>query len=155
MNRLHLKQMIKYLFLLLCICSASLLIIGYLYIPGKSVILTERLHAGVCCTRNLDCRLYLTYNTEFNTPYNPDNVTENKVHTTHGFNFIPGIYYHHIKSDYYTNWICLFSLWYPIAIFGLLFVSLYVHQIYYNKYQDNKKSSRSKDNPSYNHDTSN
>ena len=140
------KRATKNLFLLLCLCSVGLAVLGYLRQPSMlSVTLSERFHVGVW-NEGLDSRLVVFSDDEYDAA-NPmthfaGTITEKAVY----FNAVPGIYYRYIRTELEAHWVCLFSLWYPIGVFGLLVVCFQLQENYYRNFpgktdpDDNKEA---------------
>jgi hypothetical protein len=140
------KRTTKNLFLLLCLCSVGLAVLGYLRQPSMlSVTLSETLHVGVW-NEGLDSRLVVFSDDEYD-PADPmthfqGTITERAVY----FNAVPGIYYRYIRTELEAHWVCLFSLWYPIGVFGLLVILFQMQENYYRNFpgktdpDDNKEA---------------
>ncbi|MFZ9034073.1 MAG: hypothetical protein ACO21J_09000 [Anaerohalosphaeraceae bacterium] len=140
------KRATKNLFLLLCLCSVGLAVLGYLRQPSMlSVTLSETLHVGVW-NEGLDSRLVVFSDDEYD-PADPmthfqGTITERAVY----FNAVPGIYYRYIRTELEAHWVCLFSLWYPIGVFGLLVILFQMQENYYRNFpgktdpDDNKEA---------------
>ena len=140
------KRAMKNLFLLLCLCSVGLAVLGYLRQPSMlSVTLSETLHVGVW-NEGLDSRLVVFSDDEYD-PADPmthfqGTITERAVY----FNAVPGIYYRYIRTELEAHWVCLFSLWYPIGVFGFLVILFQMQENYYRNFpgkadpDDNKEA---------------
>ncbi|MHC5173335.1 MAG: hypothetical protein ACYSPJ_06200 [Planctomycetota bacterium] len=116
------KRATKNIFLLVCLCSVGLAVLGYLRQPSMlSVTLSEKFHVGVW-NEGVDSRLVVFSDDEYDAAkpmtHFPGTITEKAVY----FKAVPGIYYRYIRTELEAHWVCLFSLWYPIGVFGLLVI---------------------------------
>jgi hypothetical protein len=114
------KRATKNIFLLVCLCSVGLAVLGYLRQPSMlSVTLSEKFHVGVW-NEGVDSRLVVFSDGEYDAAkpmtHFPGTITEKAVY----FKAVPGIYYRYIRTELEAHWVCLFSLWYPIGVFGKL-----------------------------------
>ena len=141
------KRATKNLLLLLCLCLVGLAVLGYLRQPSMlSVTLSETFHVGVW-NEGLDSRVAFFSDDEYD-PADPmthfqGTITEKAVY----FNAVPGIYYRYIRTEHETHWVCLFSLWYPIGVFGLLAICFQMQENYYRNFpgkndSDDKKEAK-------------
>ena len=124
----------KNLFFLLCLCSVGLAVLGYLRQPSMlSVTLSETFHVGVW-NEGLDSRLVVFSDDKYD-PADPmthfqGTITERAVY----FNAVPGIYYRYIRTELESHWVYLFSLWYPIGVFGLLVIYFQLQENFYKNF---------------------
>ena len=125
------KRGTKNLFLLVCLCSVGLAVLGYLRQPSMlSVTLTDTFHVGVW-NEGLDSRLVVFSDDEYDAA-NPmthfaGTITEKAVY----FNAVPGIYYRYIRTDLDTHWVFLLGLWYPFGIFAILAIYFQLKENFY------------------------
>ena len=140
------KRATKNIFLLVCLCSVGLAVLGYLRQPSMlSVTLSEKFHVGVW-NEKFDSRLVVFSDDEYDAAkpmtHFPGTITEKAVY----FKAVPGIYYRYIRTELEAHWVCLFSLWYPIGVFGLLVIYFQLQENFYKNFpgktdpDDNKES---------------
>ena len=139
------KRTRKNICLLLCLCLVGLAVLGYLHQPSMaSVTLTDTFHAGVW-NQWLDSRLVVFSDDEYD-PANPvthfpGSITEKTFY----FSAVPGIYYRYIRTELDTQWVCLFSLWYPIGIFAFLVICFQLQETFYRNLPGKTDSDDNKD----------
>ena len=141
------KRTLKHICLLLCFCLVGLAVLGYLCQPSMlSATLTDTVHVGVW-NEGFDSRLVVFSDDEYDAAnpmtHFPGTITEKAVY----FNAVPGIYYRYIRTELEAHWVCLFSLWYPIALLGLLVICFQLQENFYKNFpgktdSDDKKEAK-------------
>lgn len=120
----------KHLCLLLCLCSVGLVVFGYLYQPSiASIRLLGNFHTGVL-NQGLDSRL-LFFNDDKYDPSVLETHFSGNIKNTLYISTLPGIYYRYIQTDLHTHWVCQFSPFYLIIIFGVLVIYFQLLENFY------------------------
>ena len=133
----------KHICLLLCLCSLSFFIFGYLHQPSiASVTLTDNLHAGVW-NQGLDSRLVF-FNGDQYDPATLESHYSGTLKKSFYFSSLPGIYYRYIQTELDTHWVFLFSPWYPVGIFSFLVICFQLQENFYRNVQGKTDSDDSK-----------
>ena len=124
------KRAMKHISFLLCLCSASFFVFGFLHQPSiASIRLSDHFHAGVL-NEGFDSRL-LVFNDEIYDPSVLETHFSGDIKKTLYISTLPGIYYRYIQTDLDTHWVCQFSPFYLIVIFGLLVIYFYLQETFY------------------------
>jgi len=136
----------KHICLLPCLCSVAFFVIGFLSQPSTvSITLSDNFHAGVW-NKEFDSRLVFFNDDE----YDPSNLSAHFpgsiTKKTFYFNTLPGIYYRYIQTEFDTHWVCLFSLWYLIGIFGFLVIYFQLQETFYKNLRGKTDSDDSEEN---------
>ena len=128
------KRVMKHICLLLCLCSVGLFGIGFLHQPSvTSITLTDNFHAGVW-NQEFDSRLVFFNDDEYDPAILETHFQGSTIKKTFYFSTLPGIYYRYIQTDHDSHWVCLFSLWYPIVLFGFLVICFQLQENFPQNY---------------------